>query len=129
MAPSKDVSLRTVLDKDKLNGMNYMDWICNLRIILMAKKKEEVLYTPLTKEPDENATLAEKNSYKKTWDVDLEVCCLMLGCMEPDLQMKFESAHVYDMVVDSKTCLPHRLELKGSMSLRALWSASWQKVH
>jgi hypothetical protein len=73
MTPSKEFSLRTILEKDKLNGTNYTDWICNLRIILKAEKKEEVLDTPLPEEPDENATLAEKNAYKKAWDDDLEV--------------------------------------------------------
>jgi hypothetical protein len=82
-----------------LNGTNYTDWIRNLRIILNAEKKEEVLDTPLPEEPNETATLAEKNAYKKAWDVDLEVGCLMLACMEPDLQMQFESVHVHDMVV------------------------------
>jgi hypothetical protein len=79
MATSKEFSLCTILEKDKLNGTNYTDWIRNLRIILKADKKEEVLETPLPEEPDENATLAEKNAYKKTWDVDLEVGCLMLA--------------------------------------------------
>jgi hypothetical protein len=65
MVPSKEFSLRTILEKDKLNGTNYMDWIRNLRIVLKAEKKEEVLDTPLPKEPDENATLAERNAYKK----------------------------------------------------------------
>jgi hypothetical protein len=99
MAPSEEFSLSTILEKDKLNGMNYTDWIRNLRIILKAEKKEEVLDTPLPEEPDENATLIEKNAYKKAWDVGLEVGCLMLACMEPDLQMQFELVHVHDMVM------------------------------
>jgi hypothetical protein len=99
MASSKEFSLRTILEKGKLNGTNYTDWVRNLRIILKAEKKEEVLDSPLLEEPDENATLAEMNAYKKAWDVNLEVGCLMLACMEPDLQMQFESVHVHDMVV------------------------------
>jgi hypothetical protein len=30
--------LLSILEKDKLNGTNYTDWICNLRIVLRAKK-------------------------------------------------------------------------------------------
>jgi hypothetical protein len=99
MAPTLEFSLRAILEKDKLNGTNYTDWMCNLRIILRAEKKEEVLDIPLPEEPDENAILAQKNAYKKAWDVVLEVGYLMLVCMEPDLQMQFESVHVHDMVV------------------------------
>ena len=46
---TQSFSLRSVLEKDKLNGTNYVDWIRNLRIVLRAEKKEEVLDTPLQK--------------------------------------------------------------------------------
>ena len=52
--------LRSVLEKEKLNGNNYTDWIRNLRIVLKAEKKEDVMYTPLPKEPAENALAAER---------------------------------------------------------------------
>jgi hypothetical protein len=33
-------------------------------------------------------------------DPNLEVSCLMLSCMEPELQMQFETNHdVHDMIV------------------------------
>ena len=73
-------SLRSVLEKDKLNGTNYADWIRNLRIVLRAEKKEDVLDTPLPEEPAE-----EKTAYRKACDNNLEVSCLMLACMEPDI--------------------------------------------
>ena len=49
MAPSSTTSfaLRSVLEKDKLNGTNYSDWIRNLRIVLRAEKKEDFLDNPL----------------------------------------------------------------------------------
>ena len=37
---TQSFSLRSVLEKDKLNGTNYADWIHNLRIVLRAEKKE-----------------------------------------------------------------------------------------
>jgi hypothetical protein len=45
MAPSTTTSftLRSILEKDKLNGTNYTDWIHNLRIVLRAEKKKDVL--------------------------------------------------------------------------------------
>ena len=36
---TQSFSLRSVLEKDKLNGTNYADWICNLRIVLRAEKR------------------------------------------------------------------------------------------
>ena len=86
MAPSNQpFTLRSILEKDKLNGTNYVDWIHNLRIVLRDEKKEDILDTPLPIEPTDNAPAAEKNAYKKACDADLEVSCLMLACMEPDL--------------------------------------------
>jgi hypothetical protein len=101
MAPTNQQSftLRSILEKEKLNGTNYADWIRNLRIVLRAEKKEDVLDTPLPDEPEENAPVAEKNAYKKACDADLEVSCLMLACMEPELQMQFENNFTaYDMI-------------------------------
>jgi hypothetical protein len=42
-----------------------------LRIVLRAKKKEEILDTTLPDEPTDNAPAAEKNVYKRACDADL----------------------------------------------------------
>jgi hypothetical protein len=102
MAPSPTTSftLRSILENDRLNGTNYTDWIHNLRIFLRAKKKEDVLDTLLPEAPSDDATTAVKNAYKKACDNNLEVSCLMLACMEPKLQMQFETNHeAHDMIV------------------------------
>src|SRR5688572_12469993 len=105
MAPSNTTpfALRSVLEKDKLNGTNYSDWIRNLRIVLRADKKEDVLDTPLPPVPADDASAAVKAAYKKAFDANLEVSCLMLACMEPELQMQFETNHeAHDMIVPLK---------------------------
>ena len=97
---TQSFSLRSVLEKDKLNGTNYADWIRNLRIVLRAEKKEDVLDTPLPEEPADDAPAEEKTAYRKACDNNLEVSCLMLACMEPDIQMQFETNHeAHDMIV------------------------------
>ena len=90
-------------EKDKLNGTNYMEWIQNLRIVLRAEKKNNVLNTPLSPKPADDATVAVKNAYKKACDNNLEGSCLMLACMEPELHMQFGLNHeVHDMIVALK---------------------------
>jgi hypothetical protein len=86
-------TLRSIVEKDKLNGTNYTDWIRNLRIVLRDEKKEDILDTPLPEEPTDDATAAVKNAYKKVCDNNLEVSCLILACMESELQMQFEINH------------------------------------
>ena len=59
---TQSFSLRSVLEKDKLNGTNYADWIFNLRIVLRVEKKEDVLDTPLPEEPADDAPTEEKTA-------------------------------------------------------------------
>ena len=58
-------SLRFVLEKNKLNGTNFIDWSRNLRIVLKQEKKLEVLEHPLSNEPARNATNAQREAFDK----------------------------------------------------------------
>ena len=51
-------SLRSILEKDKLNGTNFLDWYSNLRIVLKQERKEHVLDQPVPNEPTANAPRA-----------------------------------------------------------------------
>ena len=54
------MSLRSVLEKDKLTGTNFLDWFRNLRIVLKQERKLYVLDEPLPEEPAENVPRAER---------------------------------------------------------------------
>ena len=41
------LSLRSILEKEKLTGTNFLDWERNLRIVLKHEKKEQVIDQPL----------------------------------------------------------------------------------
>ena len=100
MAQNQPCALRSVLESNKLNGTNYTDWIRNLRIVLRAANKEDVLDNPLLEEPTADAPAAVRNAYRRAVDKDCEVSCLMQACMEPELQMQFENNHAaHDMIV------------------------------
>ena len=87
MAQNQPFALHSVLESNKLNETNYADWIRNLRIVLRVANKEDVLDNPLLEEPAIGAPAAERNAYRRAVDNDREVSCLMLACMEPELQM------------------------------------------
>ena len=55
---TQNFSLRSIFEKDKLNGSNFIDWSRNLRIVLKQEKKLEVLEQPLPAELARNATTA-----------------------------------------------------------------------
>ena len=100
MTQNQPFALCSVLESNKLNETNYVDWIRNLRIILRAANKDDVLDNPLPEEPAVGAPAAERNAYRRAVDKDRQVSWLILVCMEPELQMQFENNHAaHDMIV------------------------------
>ncbi|KAG8485771.1 hypothetical protein CXB51_019116 [Gossypium anomalum] len=97
-ANTNTLSLRSVLEKDKLNGLNFLDWFRNLRIVLKQEQKLYVIEKPLPDEPLANASRADKDAYKKHLDEMVDVGCLMLATMSPELQKQHEDMVAYDMI-------------------------------
>ncbi|VFR02650.1 unnamed protein product [Cuscuta campestris] len=62
---TNNLTLRSILDKDKLNGTNFVDWQRNLSIVLRMDEKEYVLQKPIPPAPPANALKAVKDAYEK----------------------------------------------------------------
>ena len=88
------LSLRSVLQKDKLSGTNFLDWYRNLRIVLKHEKKIYVLEKTTPKQPADNAPKKDVDAYEKHLDDALDVGCLMLATMIPELQKQHENMDV-----------------------------------
>src|SRR3954462_8702211 len=101
-APVTNFALKSILEKDKLNGTNFTIWYRNLRIVLKHDKKENVLEEPLPEEPADNAIAASKNAYQKLKDESTEISCLMMASKEPELQQQFEDIRAFDMIESLK---------------------------
>ena len=87
-----------------------------MRIVLKHDKKEHVL-----EEPADNANATTKNAYQKLVDESTEISCLMLACMEPDLQQHFKNVEAYDMIESLKSMFQtHARTKKGSTILDGL---------
>ena len=93
-------SLGPMLEKEKLaaNGGNYADWFRNLGFVLKVAKKDYVLKEALPAAPAEDASQDDKNVYATKVDDHTAVQCLMLTCMDTELQKRFENFTVFDMV-------------------------------
>ncbi|KAJ9566571.1 hypothetical protein OSB04_002537 [Centaurea solstitialis] len=89
---------RSILEKNKLTGPNFLDWERNLMIVLRHERKWYVLEEPLRESPPANAPAAAKNAHKKHSDDLLDVGCLMLATMSPDLQTGLINTNAYDMI-------------------------------
>ena len=74
-------ALRSILEKDKLNGTNFTNWYRNLRIVLKQENKDHVLDTPLPDDPHDDATVTVMNAHRKSIHESTEISCLMLANM------------------------------------------------
>ncbi|KAJ9538325.1 hypothetical protein OSB04_031058 [Centaurea solstitialis] len=95
---TNNLSLRSILEKDKLTGPNFLDWERNLMIVLRHERKWYVLEEPLGEAPPANAPATARNAHKKHSDDLLDVACLMLATMSPDLQAGLINTNAYDMI-------------------------------
>ncbi|KAJ8764898.1 hypothetical protein K2173_010363 [Erythroxylum novogranatense] len=77
--PSRNLSMRSILEKEKLSGTNFLDWYRNLRIVLKQERKLYVLEEPIPEEPPTIAPKAQKDAYTKHINDSTDVSCLMLA--------------------------------------------------
>ena len=87
-----NMNFNAFLEKTKLkdDGINYSDWVRNLRIILIAAKKAYVLEAPLGDPPALPALQDDLNVWQTRADDYSLVQCGMLYSLEPGLQKRFE---------------------------------------
>jgi hypothetical protein len=74
-----------LLEKEKLNGANFIDWYRNLRIVLKKEKTEYVLTKPFPEVLLTGLSAADRRAFEKRCDDALNVSCLMLTTMSPDM--------------------------------------------
>ena len=82
------LNFNAFLEKAKLkdDGSNYMDWVRNLRIILIAAHKNYVLEGPLSARPAiDDADDVQNVWQSKTDDYSIVQCAMLYG-LEPGLQ-------------------------------------------
>ena len=98
------LNFNVFLEKAKLkdDGSNYMDWLRNLRIILIAAQKNYVLDAPLGDWPATGATIDVMNVWQTRSDDYSIVQCAMLYGLEPGLQRRFERHGAYEMFQELK---------------------------
>jgi hypothetical protein len=58
-------NLRSLLEKEKLNGANFMYWYRNLRIILRQEKTEYVLSEPCPKDLLSSSSAKNRSAHEK----------------------------------------------------------------
>ena len=106
---SNSLSLRSILDANKLTGPNYTDWLRKLRIVLTAEKLSYILNSPIPASVAATASEEEIATFKKWQDDASVVQCIMLASMSNELQRQHEK-------MDAHSILLHLQELYGEQS-------------
>ena len=115
-------SLKLILDKNKLTGTNYKDWLRNINIALTYDK---VIYVTTTSGPlplNEKSTEADIEIHA-TWERDCSLAkCLVLASMDNEHQRRHEK-------MDVKTIFLHTSELYGEQSRVMQYETSKKLFH
>ncbi|PWA79621.1 zinc finger, CCHC-type [Artemisia annua] len=97
-----DVSLRYLLEEEKLNETNFLDWHRHLRIVLRFEGKMTIVEQPLPPRPEDDATTAMRNAWHMLNSEQKKIAKLMLSSMSPNLQKVMENRTAYDMLEELK---------------------------
>ncbi|GJR97851.1 retrotransposon protein, putative, ty1-copia subclass [Tanacetum coccineum] len=89
-------SLLSVLGRERHTGLNYMDWMQNLRFTLRYENKEYVLDEQIPTINDDS-TQVEIEAHKKHYDDANTASCIMASSMSLELQTTFENTWAYEM--------------------------------
>ena len=92
------LSLRSLLDNDKLMGPNFDSWYRKLKIIL---KHEQILYVVMDPAPEELATNARgmiRDTYQKWLNDRTTVRCIMLAAMNNEFSRRFQNVQPQEML-------------------------------
>ncbi|GJV75029.1 hypothetical protein Tco_1506613 [Tanacetum coccineum] len=108
---------RSLFEKQKLTGNNFLEWYRNLRIILSTEDKLPFLEQPiplLPVPPQGQANPPDVIAQHQAWvKAQKEIVGLMLMTMDPEIQKTLEHLGAYDMLKELKTFYIDNLECLG----------------
>ena len=116
---ASSLSLRSILDTNKLTGPNYVDWLRNLKIVLSSEKLSYILDTPSLDPLGDDATEEDRATYKMWQNDSNSVKCIILASMTNELQRQHECMDTHSILLNLK-------ELYGEHSQIARYEISKQ---
>src|SRR3954466_132082 len=115
--------LGPMLEKEKraANGGNYADWFRNLGFVLKIARKDYVLKEALPAAPAEDASQDDKNVYATKVDEHTAVQCLILTCMDTELQKRFENFTIFNMMTQLNALYMKQARTERYEITKQLW--------
>ena len=81
---STNLSLRSLLDSDKLSGPNFESWFRKVKIVLEHERILYVIMDPAPEQPASNVRGAVRDTYQKWLSDRITVRCIMLAAMNDE---------------------------------------------
>ena len=92
------LSLRSLLDSDKLIGPNFDSWYRKLKIVLEHEQILYVLIDPVSEELASNTHSTVRDTYQKWLNDRTMVHCIILVAMNDEFSYRFENAQPQDIL-------------------------------
>ncbi|XP_047309929.1 uncharacterized protein LOC124913390 [Impatiens glandulifera] len=112
-------SLRSIVEKNKLNGTNFLDWEMNQRTILKSEGHEDALATPIPM-VIETSSNEEKANTIRLKNEALPATCLMFVTMEPELQKRFLNSDANTIISELKTLFQDQARIERYETHKAI---------
>ena len=95
---ASNLSLRSLLDSEKLIGPNFNTWYQKLKIVLEHERIFYVITDPTPEEPAPNTQGTVWDTYLKWLNDCTMVRCIMGASMNDEFNQKFEKAQLEEML-------------------------------
>ncbi|XP_048228944.1 uncharacterized protein LOC125369798 [Ricinus communis] len=106
---SGNLSSHSILDTNKLTGLNFLDWLRNVRIVLKQENNLYGLDTPPLCLPVVDASKEVVQECKNCQEDDDQVVCMMLGSMTSEIERQHEN-------IDAQTIILHLKKMFNEQS-------------
>ena len=116
-------SLKSILDRERLNENNFLDWERTLQIVLKHDRKEYVINSAIPPVPTAATTRSTRDVYTQHSSDAIDVGCIMLGTMEPDLQKQLLhlGENPFAMITQLREMFQEQVRTERFRAVKGLW--------
>jgi hypothetical protein len=123
MSTHSNFSLRSILEKERLNGSNFLEWYRNLRIVLKQEKKEYVIEKEFPRKPASDATNSAKSGWSSHDNDNRDVSCLILATMTSELQKQYENMEsAFEIIKNLKVMFQEQAAIERYNTITAIFN-------
>ena len=122
---SNKILFHSILDEHKLEGENFNDWYYHLMIVLRLEQIAYILDKPIPPKPNENASQAIIDAWKKHINDNKQAVNIMLGSISNELQKSHMEMDAHSIILQLKKLLDTSVHNKKFQTSSALYRTKY----